>query len=158
MVDLNSEARYIKNELNKQKEREIEKKNIYIADKKTYIKILDDINNPQKKFVTEDNIPILFKSRYIIYNFMKINNIINLDKDDKELFDIEYDIYIILLSIVNELNGSEKQINIPEEYSSICDNFLQYVEDVDLSSEEEILQQLSNKKYNHLFTNDTTEE
>jgi hypothetical protein len=73
----------------KNKEKEEENKNMFIANKKAYYLIKRDIEDQK---ITESNISVLFKDYYPIYKFMDRNQL--LDTDDE---------YVQYVNIYNEL-------------------------------------------------------
>jgi hypothetical protein len=73
----------------KNKEKEEENKNVYIANKKAYYLIKQDIKTNK---INEQTIPILFKDVYPIYKFMDERKLLNIDDE-----------YVHYVTIFNEL-------------------------------------------------------
>ena len=83
-----------------EQEKEEERFRIFESDKRVYDKIKIDIT---KEKISENNIPELFATKYPIFKFMDLNNLLNTDND--------YDTY---KSLYDNIKGQES--NTKEEY------------------------------------------
>jgi len=155
LMEINSELRYQKNKLNREKEKEEERTNIYLSNKLSFYKIKNDIKNPQKTYMTEDSIPILFQTKYHIFYFMDKNEIII----NGEVNELEYKLFKCFENIIDTFNNSSnEELYIEEEFEEICEDFIDYIAEKDLEDEKKIIKELSNEKYNHIFDNEFTED
>lgn len=89
-----------KRDLNKENEREQNRRNKFVANKEAYFRIKKDIH--EGKF-NEANIPELFEKEYVIYKFMDDENLLN---DDDE--------YMIFTHLYDELNESVEPQTKPQ--------------------------------------------
>ena len=105
--------------------------------------------------MTEDTIPILFKTKYHIFNFMDQNELIITGEQNE----LEYKLYKCFENIIETIDDTnDKEIEIEDEFTEICDDFISYISDIELDDEKKIIKELSNKKYNYIFDNEYTED
>ena len=171
VVDLDSELRELKNKKSREKEKEFEKRKIYISDKRSFLKIKNDVEDPKKKYITRNNIPPLFQAKYPIFEFMEKNNLIDFTEyilPDPELDELEYKLYSVLYELLkqfnDDLNSSEHielDIDIPEELLEICDSFLNSIKNDYFLTPEKIMEKYNetgtDNDYSHIFKTSMTE-
>lgn len=186
VVDLHCELRDIENRKRREAEREEENKRKFSSDKRTYVKIKNDVRNPRKKFISENNIPVLFEAKYHIFKYMEENELIDFTHafdDSVELDNVEYIIYKVLTHTITKLNKSIKAGDessdsesdsdddniIPEEYGedvsddmkNIAVNFTEYMlekyqNNGVIMTENEVMIAINNEDGNEIFEEDET--
>jgi hypothetical protein len=141
------QQRCIEQEQKRRVEKHEELLSIFRSDKNTYLHISSKIKS---KILNCNNIPALFKQKYIVIHFLDINNLIYfLDNDD---IDIEYGFYEQLSKIVEYYDNIEETTNIfdklDNEFMQLYESFMDY-----LANNEELI--LSEKRFNNMLNNDT---
>ncbi len=104
-----------------------DKLSIFCSNKVTYMKIKNKINTGVLK---NENIPVLFSDKFLLYKFMEENKLLSIDSN-KNAHD-EYETYCQLYKIIEANDSTLKHDpldNIDIKYADICFKFLEYLDD-----------------------------
>lgn len=139
-ANLNADVNFEKKKIYIEKEREKSRRTKFLADKKTYYLIKNDIVN---KKITEKEISELFTQKYKIFKYMEEHNMLNIedvrsenDEDIQDVYDLNYDItnqsmdkdYFIYSQILTSLTGKTKPKSqftdkyVPHNYHYLTDD------------------------------------
>ena len=120
---------------------------IFNSDKNTYLNINSKIKNI---ILNINNIPALFKQKYLVINFLEIQELINFTHNDE--IEIEYGFYKQLSNIIEYYDNNSHNDNIfdnlDNELMPVYESFMEY-----LSENDELI--LSEKRFNDMLNNDT---
>ena len=128
VVNYECVLRYDKMIEKQEKEKELEKINVYIADINVYKKIKKNIEDGNMK---EEDVPDLFEAKFTIFDFMNNENLLS-----DENIEIGYDTYNVLY---DSLFGRDDDYVVPEEYNTIVNKFLENLPDREIRTVEEIM-------------------
>jgi hypothetical protein len=148
LVDLRCEASFNNRKIEKNKQKELEKKNIFRSDLNIYKKICNDnIKN------NTDFIPDIFEAKYYVIKFLDTENIIestDYENPSEELFEL----YNILYN-----SRYDENYDIPEEFDDIITKYISSLPDKNILTETELVNILNDKcKHNELFAQNEPEE
>jgi hypothetical protein len=158
LTDLRCEDSFQKRKQVKLKEKEEEKKNIFRGDLGVYKKILEKYNKcledeELKDKQLESFIPPLFEAKFYIFHFLNFNDLIN-DSDYENPSDELYELYTILYS-----SRYNEFYEIPEEFEDIISEFINFLPEKNILTEEEIHNGLNDaSRHDLLFVQREEEE
>jgi hypothetical protein len=148
LVDLRCEASFNNRKIEKTKQKEIEKKNIFRSDLNIYKKINNDNIKNEVDFI-----PNIFEAKYYVINFLDTENIIestDYDNPSDELFEL----YTILYNA-----RYNEDYDIPEEFDDIITKYISSLPDKSILTESELINILNDKcKHNGMFSQNEVEE
>ena len=157
LTDLRCEDSFQKRKQIKLKEKEEEKKNIFRGDLGVYKKItekynkcLEDQNNEEKSL--EQFIPPLFEAKFYIFHFMNLHDLVN-DSDYESPSDELYELYTILYS-----SRYDEFYEIPEEFEDIISQYIDFLPEKNILTEEEIHNGLNDASRHDLLFDQHEEE
>lgn len=126
LADIECELRDIKNIRERDRERKEQDRRIFRSDKRSYVKLCNDIANPAKKFITEDRIPPFFDAKYPILKFMEENGLLELDgafDDSVEIDDFEFATYQMFNDAIDTVNNMLDDPTFEDDGPLIVDPF-----------------------------------
>lgn len=139
-------------EQKKLSDKQKEKISIFMSDKNTYLHINSKIKN---NILKKNNIPHLFRQKYLVINFLELNDLITFTNNNIDT-DVEYLLYEQLSKIIESYDAMDDNDtfdeildDIDDELSDICNDFMDY-----LSDNEDII--ISEKRLNNILNNDVS--
>ncbi len=152
LCDLRCEDSFQKRKQIKVKEKEEEKKNIFRGDLNVYKKIIEKYTKSENSDL-EKFIPPLFEAKFYVFHYMNLHNMIN-DSDYEEPSEELYELYNILYK-----SRYDEFYEIPEDFEDIISEFVQFLPEKNILTEEEIHNGLNDiSKHDLLFEQKEAEE
>lgn len=156
LCDLRCEDSFEKRKEVKIKEREEEKRNIFRADLEVHIKIFEKYNKylemvenkeifSSTKKTLDDFIPPLFEAKFYVIHYLYLNDMIN-ENDYENPEDELYELYNILYN-----SKYNENYNVSDDFEEIVSNFISFLPDRNILTEEEIHNSLNNNSNNDIL-------